>query len=145
MKKTTKKAAKKASKPAFTFEDVVDSIPDTAPVYHQLGATPVDEDDEWVFGDSPEMDEKAPVAEAEVVLVESPPEVAVEPPDAIPEPKQGKPTIEDLALTAERLLKVIRFIYGRAKKKITYNPDDIAVATRWVDEADRQLSQLRKK
>ena len=158
MKKTARKAAKKTTKPAMTFEDVVNSIPAATPIYYQLGTEPVATEGEWTEPDGdgmslpegfswadPEVDEKPPVVDDKPVVEERPVTVSKVAPEVTPEPKKATVSIDDLAESVERLIKVIRFIYGRAKRKTTYNPDDIAKATRWVDEAERQLAQLRKK
>lgn len=142
----------------MTFEDVLDSIPAETPIYYQLGTEPVAKEEGWAEPDGmgmslpegfswgdPEADEKPPVVDDKPVVEEKKVMASEKPPEAIPEPKKANVGIDDLAESVEKLIKVIRFIYSRAKRKTTYNPDDIAKATLWVDEAERQLAYLRKR
>lgn len=143
MKKATKRTSKKQSQPAVSFEDVIDSIPEPIPVFHQLGSSDDEDQESWVDGMESKQEEAPVVEETKEQAKE--PEVAQKP---ATEPLIAKEsevaTIESLSLSIERLLKVVRFIYKRAKKRVGYNPEDIALATRWVDEAERELAKVRR-
>jgi len=139
MKKTVKKQARKNAKTNVSFGDVIDSIPEEIPVYQEIGSkTDIDVEyaDCWV-DDEKEPDAKvsAPVEEVKEQEVLAPKEE---------EQPSHKVTRDELIESIQRLIKIIRFIYGKAKHKVKYDPNEIAKATRWVDEAERQLVHIRK-
>jgi hypothetical protein len=134
-----KKTARKKPKSKVSFGELIDSISDEIPVYQQLGANDNADDEiqeDWEAGEEPSKEVIAPAIEAE-----KPKE---EPPKMEEDLVSHIVTKDEMADSIEKLIKIIRYIYGRAKLKVSYNADDIARATRWVDAAERLLVHISK-
>jgi hypothetical protein len=137
MKKTAKKLPRKNAKSKISFSDVIDSMTEEVPVYEEIGAENTSDEevlDSWESVPEEPVETVIPVTE--VTHVEPEPKV-----EAV---NFDKVTQDELVDSIQKLIKIIRFLYGKAKFKVSYNPDDIAKAIRWVDAAERQLAQINK-
>ena len=142
MKKTAKKAAKQAK---VKFDDVLDPPPGPVTVFGvsaELAAhIELEQETEPDWLDSPEGDENKPLEVSAVkTAVTSTRPVAARPTPGIAEPF-------DFAYAAKvvhDLWQGTRFIYKRAKRKVSFLPDDLAVLIKRTDRAVLLIDQLKR-
>ena len=142
MKKTAKKAAKK---PKVKFDDVLDPPPGPVTSFGVpadiAARIELEQEGEPDWLDSPESDENKPL---EVSAVKSP-EVHEKPVATPSVPGIDQPF--DFAYAAKvvhDLWQGTRFIYKRAKRKVSFLPDDLGVLTQRTDRAVQLIELLKR-
>ena len=142
MKKAAKKAAKK---PKVKFDDVLDPPPGPVTSFGVpadiAARIELEQEGEPDWLDSPESDENKPLATS---LVKTP-EPSFEPVAAPSAPGIAEPF--DFAYAAKvvhDLWQGTRFIYKRAKRKVSFLPDDLNILIQRTDRAVLLIDQLKR-
>ena len=142
MKKAAKKAAKK---PKVKFDDVLDPPPGPVTSFGVpadiAARIELEQEGEPDWLDSPESDENKPL---EVSAVK-PPEVHEKPVATPSVPGIDQPF--DFAYAAKvvhDLWQGTRFIYKRAKRKVSFLPDDLGILTQRTDRAVQLIELLKR-